>query len=78
MMTIQDLVEDFKLDAMAVEMELLEEKRLRFVGKLIFRKPVEVFMVNEAGASIYSASEAARERISIKMLQYGAVSIARN
>ncbi|MCB0663535.1 MAG: RNA-binding transcriptional accessory protein [Saprospiraceae bacterium] len=77
-MTIQDLVEDFKLDAIAVGNGTAGRETLALCRKINFGKPVEVFMVNEAGASIYSASEAAREEFpDHDVTVRGAVSIAR-
>ncbi|MEZ5059354.1 MAG: Tex family protein [Saprospiraceae bacterium] len=78
LMTIQDLVEDFKLDAIAVGNGTAGRETLALCRKINFGKPVEVFMVNEAGASIYSASEAAREEFPDQDVTVrGAVSIAR-
>ena len=49
-----------------------------FVKAVPFSKPVQVIMVNESGASIYSASEAAREEFPDHDLTVrGAVSIGR-
>jgi uncharacterized protein len=77
-MTIQDLVEDFKLDAIAVGNGTAGRETMALCSKIDFGKPVEVFMVNEAGASIYSASEAAREEFPDQDVTVrGAVSIAR-
>jgi uncharacterized protein len=49
-----------------------------FLQKIRFNRPVEVFQVNEAGASIYSASEVAREEFPQEDVTVrGAVSIGR-
>jgi uncharacterized protein len=78
LMTIQDLVEDFKLDAIAVGNGTAGRETLALCRKINFGRPVEVFMVNEAGASIYSASEVAREEFPDQDVTVrGAVSIAR-
>lgn len=77
-MTIEELVEEFKLDAIAVGNGTAGRETLALCQKINFGKPVEVFMVNEAGASIYSASEAAREEFPDQDVTVrGAVSIAR-
>jgi uncharacterized protein len=49
-----------------------------FLRKIKFATPVEIFQVNEAGASIYSASEVAREEFPKEDVTVrGAVSIGR-
>ncbi len=77
-MMIMDLVADYKLDAIAVGDGTAGRETLSLCKGLKFQPPVEVFMVNEAGASIYSASEIAREEFPDKDVTVrGAVSIAR-
>ena len=77
-MMIMDMVADYKLDAIAVGDGTAGRETLSLCKGLKFQPPVEVFMVNEAGASIYSASEIAREEFPDKDVTVrGAVSIAR-
>jgi uncharacterized protein len=78
MMTLQDLVEDFKIDAIAVGNGTAGRETLAVCRKASFDRPVEIFMVNEAGASIYSASDVAREEFpDYDVTVRGAVSIGR-
>ncbi|MCB9315026.1 MAG: RNA-binding transcriptional accessory protein [Lewinellaceae bacterium] len=76
--TIEQLVDDFQVDAIAVGNGTAGRETMDFLGKIKFQQPVEVFQVNEAGASIYSASEAAREEFPKEDVTVrGAVSIGR-
>lgn len=76
---ISQLVEAYKLDAIAIgngtagrETEDLISRQVRF------KKNVQVFVVNEAGASIYSASKIGREEFpTYDVTVRGAVSIGR-
>lgn len=78
MMTLQDLVEDYKIDAIAVGNGTAGRETLVVCRKINFSRPVEIFMVNEAGASIYSASDVAREEFpNYDVTVRGAVSIGR-
>lgn len=78
MMTLQDLVEDYKIDAIAVGNGTAGRETLALCRKVTFNRPVEIFMVNEAGASIYSASEVAREEFPEQDVTVrGAISIGR-
>ncbi|MEZ4940217.1 MAG: Tex family protein [Saprospiraceae bacterium] len=76
--TIEQLVDDFQVEAIAVGNGTAGRETMDFLGKIKFQRPVEVFQVNEAGASIYSASEAAREEFPKEDVTVrGAVSIGR-
>jgi len=76
--TIEDWVRKFELEAIAVGNGTAGRETLSLCRSIKFGKPVEVFMVNEAGASIYSASEIAREEFPDKDVTVrGAVSIGR-
>jgi uncharacterized protein len=76
--TIQDWVERFELEAIAVGNGTAGRETLSLCRGISFNRPLEVFMVNEAGASIYSASEIAREEFPQEDVTVrGAVSIAR-
>ena len=75
---IQELCRRFKIEAIAVGNGTAGRETLAFCGKLQFDQATEIFMVNESGASIYSASEIAREEFPDKDVTVrGAVSIGR-
>lgn len=76
--TVIDLVERYELEAIAIGNGTAGRETVDFCGKLSFGKSVEIFMVNEAGASIYSASEVARgEFPELDLTVRGAISIGR-
>lgn len=76
--TIDHLVTEFGVDAIAVGNGTAGKETVAFCRKIKFFHPVEIFMVNEAGASIYSASEVAREEFPNEDITVrGAVSIGR-
>ncbi|MGV3529554.1 MAG: Tex family protein [Flavisolibacter sp.] len=58
---IKSLVEKYKIEAIGVGNGTAGRETERLVRSIDFGKPVSIFQVNESGASIYSASEAARE-----------------
>ncbi|MCB0545774.1 MAG: RNA-binding transcriptional accessory protein, partial [Saprospiraceae bacterium] len=60
-LTLERLVAQFEIEAIAVGNGTAGRETLSFCRRLKFGRPVESFMVNEAGASIYSASDIARE-----------------
>lgn len=73
-----DLVGKYGLTAIAVGNGTAGRETLSFCRQQQFPHPVEIFLVNEAGASIYSASELAREEFPDKDVTVrGAVSIGR-
>ena len=75
---IEHLVSKFDIEAISVGNGTAGRETMDFLRKIKFEKPVEIFQVNEAGASIYSASEAAREEFPKEDLTVrGAVSIGR-
>jgi len=75
---IENLVEKYAVEAISVGNGTAGRETMDFLRKINFRTPVEIFQVNEAGASIYSASEAAREEFPKEDLTVrGAVSIGR-
>jgi len=59
--TIQQLVQKFDIQAIGVGNGTAGRETEQLVRGIEFGRPVSVFMVNESGASIYSASEVARE-----------------
>lgn len=76
--TLQHLVGRFDIQAIAVGNGTAGRETTALVRKIDFGRPVQVFMVNESGASIYSASEIAREEFPDQDVTVrGAVSIAR-
>ena len=76
--TIEDLVNRFEIEAIAVGNGTAGRETLSLCRGIKFDKPIQVFMVNESGASIYSASEIAREEFPDQDVTVrGAVSIAR-
>jgi len=75
---IKSLCEKFEIEAIAVGNGTAGRETEAFVKTVPFSTPVQVIMVNESGASIYSASEAAREEFPDHDLTVrGAVSIGR-
>jgi len=75
---IKSLCEKFEIEAIAVGNGTAGRETETFVRTIPFSRPVQVIMVNESGASIYSASKAAREEFPDHDLTVrGAVSIGR-
>ncbi|MCD4778533.1 MAG: RNA-binding transcriptional accessory protein [Desulfobacterales bacterium] len=75
---IKSLCEKFDIEVIAIGNGTAGRETEAFVKAVPFSKPVQVIMVNESGASIYSASEAAREEFPNHDLTVrGAVSIGR-
>ena len=76
--TVEHLVEKYGIEAIGVGNGTAGRETMDFLQKIKFARPVEVFPVNEAGASIYSASETAREEFPKEDLTVrGAISIGR-
>ncbi len=76
---VGQLVESYKLEAIAIGNGTAGRETEDFIRTRVrFRNNVEVFVVNEAGASIYSASAAARKEFpDYDITVRGAVSIGR-
>lgn len=75
---VEELVEKFQIEAVSVGNGTAGRETMDFLRKIKFQRPVEIFQVNEAGASIYSASEVAREEFPKEDVTVrGAVSIGR-
>jgi len=75
---LKALVKKHNIEAIAVGNGTAGRETLSLCQGIDFGKPVQVFMVNESGASIYSASEIAREEFPDKDVTVrGAVSIGR-
>ena len=76
--TLTGLVERYGIEAMAIGNGTAGRETQQFVAQLHFSRPVEVFMVSEDGASVYSASKTAREEFPEQDVTVrGAVSIGR-
>ncbi|MBQ5996338.1 MAG: RNA-binding transcriptional accessory protein, partial [Bacteroidales bacterium] len=75
---ITSLVSAYKIDAIAIGNGTAGRETERFIQRLIFGRDVQVFSVNESGASVYSASAVAREEFpDYDVTVRGAVSIGR-
>jgi uncharacterized protein len=75
---IEGLVDKYGIDAISVGNGTAGRETMDLLYKIKFARPIEIFQVNEAGASIYSASEVAREEFPSQDLTVrGAVSIGR-
>src|SRR5207253_363967 len=72
------LVEQFKIEAIAIGNGTASRETENFIAACSLPQSLVTVMVNESGASIYSASEVAREEFPDKDLTVrGAVSIGR-
>ncbi|MBA3899605.1 MAG: RNA-binding transcriptional accessory protein [Bacteroidetes bacterium] len=75
---ISNLVETYDIQAIAIGNGTAGRETEHFIQKMKFNKKVQVFIVNEAGASVYSASAVAREEFpQFDVTVRGAVSIGR-
>lgn len=76
--TLADLVQRFEIDAIAIGNGTASRETESFVRSIRLPRQVQVVMVNESGASVYSASEVAREEFPDQDLTVrGTVSIGR-
>ena len=72
------LVKKYHIDAIAIGNGTASRETTRFIKSIAFDRPVTIFVVNESGASIYSASKVAREEFpDHDVTVRGAVSIGR-
>jgi uncharacterized protein len=75
---IAHLVDKYKIEAIGYGNGTASKETETLVRGIDFSKPISIFMVNESGASIYSASEVAREEFPDKDVTIrGAISIGR-
>ncbi len=75
---IDTLVSQYKIEAIAIGNGTASRETERFIRFLKFDRDLQVFVVNEAGASVYSASKTAREEFpQYDVTVRGAVSIGR-
>lgn len=75
---IRSLVEQYNIEAISIGNGTASRETENFIKQIAFSSPVEVFVVSEAGASVYSASKIARDEFpSYDVTVRGAVSIGR-
>lgn len=75
---IRALVDRYNVDSIAIGNGTASRESRDLVEGIRFDKPIKIFVVSENGASIYSASEAAREEFPDKDVTVrGAISIGR-
>ncbi len=75
---ISSLCDAYKIEAIAIGNGTASRETERLVKRVYFRNPIEVFVVSEAGASIYSASKIARDEFpNYDVTVRGSVSIGR-
>ncbi|WKW46005.1 Tex family protein [Myroides sp. JBRI-B21084] len=75
---VRSMANSYKIDAVAIGNGTASRETEFFIKKVAFDKPVQVFVVSEAGASVYSASKIARDEFpTYDVTVRGAVSIGR-
>lgn len=75
---VMRFIKEFKLQAVAIGNGTASRETEQFFKQLQLPKSIPIVMVNESGASVYSASEAAREEFAdYDLTVRGAVSIGR-
>ena len=78
MKKIKSMVNAYNIDAISIGNGTASRETEFFIKKIAFDKPVQVFIVSEAGASVYSASKIAREEFpNYDVTVRGSVSIGR-
>jgi uncharacterized protein len=78
MKKIRSMVNAYKIDAISIGNGTASRETEFFIKKIAFDKPVQVYVVSEAGASVYSASKIAREEFpNFDVTVRGSVSIGR-
>jgi uncharacterized protein len=78
MKKISSLADAYKIEAIAIGNGTASRETEQLIKHLQFRNPIEVYVVSEAGASIYSASKIARDEFpNYDVTVRGAVSIGR-
>ena len=78
MKKIKSMVNAYNIQAISIGNGTASRETEFFIKKITFDKPVQVFVVSEAGASIYSASKMAREEFpNYDVTVRGSVSIGR-
>src|SRR5690554_7895342 len=75
---VRSMANSYKIEAIAIGNGTASRETEFFIKKVAFDRDVQVFIVNEAGASVYSASKIAREEFpNYDVTVRGAVSIGR-
>jgi uncharacterized protein len=78
MKKIRSMVNAYNIEAISIGNGTASRETEFFIKKIAFDKPVQVFVVSEAGASVYSASKIARDEFpSFDVTVRGSVSIGR-
>jgi uncharacterized protein len=78
MKKVKSMVNAYKIDAISIGNGTASRETETFIKKIAFDRDIQVFVVNEAGASVYSASKIAREEFpNYDVTVRGAVSIGR-
>lgn len=78
MKKIKSMVNAYNIDAISIGNGTASRETEFFIKKIAFDRPVQVFIVSEAGASVYSASKIAREEFpNFDVTVRGSVSIGR-
>jgi protein Tex len=78
MKKIRSMVNAYSIDAISIGNGTASRETEFFIKKIAFDKPVQVFIVSEAGASVYSASKIARDEFpNFDVTVRGSVSIGR-
>ena len=78
MKKIRSMVEAYHIEAISIGNGTASRETEFFIKKIAFDRPLQVFVVSEAGASIYSASKIARDEFpDYDITVRGAVSIGR-
>lgn len=75
---LRTMVAQYKIEAISIGNGTASRETEAFVKSVAFSQPIEIFVVSEAGASVYSASKIAREEFTNEDVTVrGAVSIGR-
>lgn len=75
---IQQMIETYQIDAIAIGNGTAGRETEDFLRRQTYRRDIQIFVVSEQGASVYSASKLAREEFpDYDVTVRGAVSIAR-
>jgi uncharacterized protein len=78
MKKIRSMVNAYNIEAISIGNGTASRETEFFIKKIAFDKPIQVFVVSEAGASVYSASKIARDEFpNYDVTVRGAVSIGR-
>lgn len=78
MKKIRSMVNAYHIEAISIGNGTASRETEFFIKKIAFDKPLQVFVVSEAGASVYSASKIARDEFpSYDVTVRGAISIGR-